>query len=57
MKCSFALAVTAITLMLAVTPTFAKEVKQITFDLTPQPKFLRLSRCSGRTNANSHRNR
>jgi hypothetical protein len=40
MKCSFALAVTAITLMLAVTPTFAKEVKQITFDLTPQPKFL-----------------
>jgi hypothetical protein len=40
MKRSFALAVAAITLMLAVTPTFAKEVKQITFDLAPQAKFL-----------------
>src|SRR5450631_2686823 len=30
----------AFTLMAVVTPTFAKEVKQITFKLTPQAKFL-----------------
>jgi hypothetical protein len=39
MKRWFTFAFAALTLMVAVSPTFAKDVKQITFNLTPQAKF------------------
>lgn len=39
MKRRIAFAFAVISLMASVTPTFAKNIKQITFDLTPQPKF------------------
>jgi hypothetical protein len=47
MKRSITFAFAAINLMLAVTPTFAKDVKQITFDLAVQPKFASCLGVSG----------